>query len=76
MRYRSSSCERRYAFSDFRRRCSSAESQHVEQRVELEGLRDEIRRPLLDGFDRVLHRAVTGDHDRDDFRDTAPARLR
>ena len=43
-------------------------SQHVQQRVELERLRDEVGGALLDRFDRILHRAVTGDDDRDDLR--------
>jgi hypothetical protein len=41
--------------------------QDVQQRVELEGLGDEVGGPPLDGLDGVLHRAVAGDHDRDDF---------
>ena len=41
-------------------------AQHVQQRVELERLGDEIRRALLDGLDRVLHGAVAGDDDGDD----------
>ena len=41
-------------------------SQHVQQRVELERLGDEVRRPLLDGLDRVLHGPVAGDDDGDD----------
>ena len=38
-------------------------SQHVEQRVELERLGDEVGGTLLDRFDRILHGAVPGDHD-------------
>ena len=41
-------------------------SQHVQQRVELERLGDEVGGALLDGLDRVLHRAVAGDDDGDD----------
>ena len=41
-------------------------SQHVQQRVELERLGDEIRRPLLDGLDCVFHGPVAGDDDGDD----------
>ena len=40
----------------------------MEQRVELKGLRDEVGGALLDRVDGVLHRAVSGDHDRDDVR--------
>ena len=67
-RYRSSSCARRYAFSDFSRRCSSADSSDVQQLVDLKRLADEVPGAALDGFDRVLHRAVAGDDDRDDVR--------
>ena len=42
--------------------------EHVQQRVELERLGDEVGRALLDRVDRVLHRAEAGDDDRDDFR--------
>ena len=41
--------------------------EHVEQRVELEWLGDEVRGPLLDGVDRILHSAEPGDDDRDDL---------
>ena len=37
----------------------------VEQLVELERLGDEIRGAALDCLDRILHRAVSGDHDAD-----------
>ena len=40
----------------------------MQQLVELERLGDEVRRAALDGFDRVLHRAVAGDDDGDDVR--------
>ena len=42
--------------------------EHVEQRVELERLGDEVGRALLDRVHGVLHRAEAGDDDRDDFR--------
>ena len=38
----------------------------MQQRVELKRLGDEVCCALLDRVDRVLHGAVTGDHDRDD----------
>ena len=38
----------------------------MQQRVELERLGDEVGGALLDGLDRVLHRAVAGDDDGDD----------
>ena len=38
----------------------------MQQRVELKRLGDEVGGALLDGVDRVLHRAVAGDDDRDD----------
>ena len=41
-------------------------AQHVQQFVELKGLGDEVGGAALDGLDRVLHRAVTRDDDRDD----------
>ena len=47
----------------------------VQQRVELKRLGDEVGRPLLDGFDRVLHRAVAGHDDRDDVRVAIQRRL-
>ena len=34
--------------------------------VDLKGFADEVARAALDGFDRVLHRAVAGDDDCDD----------
>ncbi len=37
----------------------------MEQRIELEGLCDEIGGAVLDRVHGVLHRAVAGDHDRD-----------
>ena len=40
--------------------------EHVQQLVDLKRLADEIPRAALDRFDRVLHRAVAGDDDRDD----------
>src|SRR4029434_7196826 len=40
--------------------------EYVKELVELKRFRDEIRRPPLDRIDRVLHRAETGDHNRDD----------
>ena len=40
--------------------------QRVQQLVELKRLGDEIRGAALDGFDRVLHRSVSGDDDADD----------
>ena len=40
--------------------------QRVQQLVELKRLGDEIGRAALDGFDRVLHRSVSGDDDADD----------
>ena len=40
--------------------------QHVEQRVELKRLGDEVGGALLDRVDGVLHRAEAGDDDRDD----------
>ena len=40
----------------------------MKQRVELKGLRDEVGGALLDRVDRVLHRAVPGDHDCHDVR--------
>ena len=42
--------------------------QHVQQRVELERLGDEVGRALLDRVDGVLHRAEAGDDDGDDVR--------
>ena len=42
--------------------------EHVQQFVDLEGLADEVRRAALDRLDRVLHRPVAGDDDRDDVR--------
>ena len=41
-------------------------AEHVQQRVELKRLGDEVRGALLDRVDRVLHGAVAGDHDGDD----------
>ena len=50
--------------------------EHVQQFVDLERLVDEVRRAALDGLDRVLHRAVAGDDDRDDVADSVRPRLR
>ena len=66
MRYRSCSCDRRYAFSDLQPPLFHRGVQHVEQRVELKRLGDEVGGALLDRVDGVLHRAVAGDHDGDD----------
>ena len=41
-------------------------AEHVQQRVELKRLGDEVGRALLDRVDRILHRAVAGDDDGDD----------
>ncbi len=43
-------------------------AEHVQQRVELERLGDEVGGALLDRVHRVLHGAEAGDHDRDDVR--------
>ena len=40
--------------------------EHVQQFVDLKRLADEIRCAALDCFDRIFHRAVPGDDDRDD----------
>jgi hypothetical protein len=38
----------------------------VQQRIRLKRLRDEVARALFDQVDRILHRAVPGDDDRND----------
>jgi hypothetical protein len=43
-------------------------SNDVQQRIELEWLRDEVRRAVLDRLDGILDRSVTRNDDRDDFR--------
>ena len=43
-------------------------AEHVQQRIELKRLGDEVGRTLLDGVHRIFHGAVPGDHDRDDVR--------
>ena len=40
--------------------------EHVQQLVDLKRLADEVPRAPLDGLDRILHRAVSGDDDGDD----------
>ena len=49
--------------------------QHVEQRVELKRLGDEVGRSLLDRVDGVLDRAEAGDDDGDDVRIALERRL-
>ena len=75
-RYRSSSCARRYAFSDFSRRCSSAESSACSSSSIWNGLLTKSARAALDRFDGVLHRAVAGDDDGDDVGIALDARRR
>ena len=73
--YRSSSCDRRYAFSERSCRCSIAFCDDVHQLVEVKRLGDEVGRAPLDRLDRVPHRAVAGDDDADDRRVARPRRV-
>jgi len=65
--YRSSSCARRYSFSD-RAPLLERALEHVHQLVDLKRLADEVARAALDRLDGVLHRAISRDDDGDDIR--------